>query len=110
VRDAILNLLLNACHASREEGTLGFRAGAGDGMFFAEVSDSGDGIPQHVREYLERDGAGTAPIDRRSGLGLWIVKRHCDELQGRLEVVQSGPGGTVLRLVIPLRSRLEDAA
>ncbi|MFN4141236.1 sensor histidine kinase [Aestuariivirga sp.] len=110
IRDAILNLLLNACHACKDGGSVGFRAGVENGNFFAEVSDSGDGIPQHVREYLERQGAGAAPMDRRSGLGLWIVKRHCDELHGSLKVMAAGPEGTTLRLVIPLRSNLENAA
>lgn len=110
VRDAVLNLLLNACHACKEEGQVGFTARTEDGQLIAEVSDTGEGLQQHVKEYLERDGAGTAPMDRRSGLGLWIVKRHCDELGARLRVVSAGPKGTTLRLLIPLRSDLEDAA
>lgn len=110
VRDAVLNLLLNACHACQEEGQVGFTARMEEGQFVAEVSDTGEGLPQHVKEYLERDGAGTAPMDRRSGLGLWIVKRHCDELGARLRVMSAGPMGTTLLLLIPLRSDLEDVA
>lgn len=110
VRDAILNLLLNACHACREEGQVGFMARTEEGQFIAEVSDTGNGLPQHVKEYLERDGAGAAPMDRRSGLGLWIVKRHCDELDAKLRVVSAGPAGTTLRMIIPVRSNLENAA
>lgn len=110
VRDAVLNLLLNACHACKEEGQVGFTARMEEGQFVAEVSDTGEGLPQHVKEYLERDGAGTAPMDRRSGLGLWIVKRHCDELGARLRVMSAGPMGTTLLLLIPLRSDLEDVA
>ena len=62
-------------------------------------------------EYLERKGAGTAPMDRRSGLGLWIVKRHCDELGARLRVVERGRyGHDRCACMIPLRSELEHAA
>ena len=110
VRDAILNLLLNACHSSGENGAVGFRAGVEDGAFTAEVSDTGSGLPPHVREYIERKGAGAAPIDRRSGLGLWIVKRHCDELGAALQVVRSGQDGTTLKLLIPLKGEIENAA
>lgn len=109
-RDAILNLLLNACHSCQEGGTVSFCAGVAEERFFAEVADTGEGLPAHVREYLERKGAGTAPMDRRSGLGLWIVKRHCDELGAELRVVQVGASGTRLRLEIPLRSNVEHAA
>ena len=110
VRDAILNLLLNACHSCHEGGTVDFRSGVEEDDFFAEVTDTGEGLPPHIREYLERKGAGAAPMDRRSGLGLWIVKRHCDELKAELRVVDAGPSGTRLRLAIPLRSYLEHAA
>ena len=110
VRDAILNLLLNACHSSREEGVVGFRAGLREGKFVAEVHDSGGGLPPQMREYLERKGAGALPLDRRAGLGLWIVKRHCDELNAGLEVVRSDSTGTTLRLVIPLKRETEIAA
>ena len=110
VRDAILNLLLNACHSCQDGGTVSFRAGVADDGFFAEVADSGEGLPSHVREYLERKGAGAAPLDRGAGLGLWIVKRHCDELNAELRVVEAGPSGTRLRLAIPLRSDIENAA
>jgi signal transduction histidine kinase len=110
VRDAILNLLLNACHSTREHGNVGLRARVRDGLLEAEVADEGNGIPAHMREYLERKGAGAAPLDRRSGLGLWIVKRHCDELNGRLEVVRSDKSGTVIRLFVPERGEIERAA
>lgn len=86
------------------------RAYVRDGQFAAEISDEGDGLAAHMREYLERKGAGAAPLDRRSGLGLWIVKRHCDELHARLAVVQSGKSGTVLRFIIPLMEETGRAA
>jgi signal transduction histidine kinase len=111
VRDAIFNLLLNACHSSPENSSISMMASAREGEFVAEISDEGAGLPPHMKEYLERNGAGSAPLDRRSGLGLWIVKRHCDELKARLEVVRSGKGGTVIRFTVPIASgELEHAA
>ena len=110
VRDAILNLLLNACHSCGEGGTVSFKAGVEAGYFFAEIADTGEGLPAHMREYLERKGAGTAPMDRRSGLGLWIVKRHCDELGAELIVLEAGATGTRLRLEIPLRGNVQNVA
>lgn len=111
VRDALLNLLLNACHVSAEGGRVGLRAGQADGHFIADVSDQGPGLAGHMREYLERKGAGTAPLDRRSGLGLWIVKRHCDEMGGALEVVDTAGTGTTIRLKVALAKKdIENAA
>ncbi len=104
VRDAIFNLLLNACHSSPQSSSISMMACTRGGEFIAEVSDEGSGLPSHIKEYIERKGAGSAPLDRRSGLGLWIVKRHCDELKARLEVVTSGNEGTVIRFTVPIVS------
>lgn len=111
IRDAALNLLLNACHVSRDEGTVGFRVNFADNVLMLDVSDAGKGLPDHIREYLERPGAGAAPLDRRSGLGLWIVKRLCDEIGGKLDVLASDANGTTIRMSVPRQSgELRDAA
>lgn len=111
IRDATLNLLLNACHVSREGGTVGIHAVVDSEKITIDVSDTGEGLPDHIKEYLDRPGAGAAPLDRRSGLGLWIVKRLCDEIGGKLRVVTTSAAGTTLRLAVPLHGKeLRDAA
>jgi len=110
VRDAVLNLLLNACHSSRDGGSVALRAMTRRNVLEIEVADEGGGLPSHVRDYMKRNGAGAAPLDRRSGLGLWIVKRHCDELGARLEVVKSDAAGTTIRMTVPLAGEFERAA
>ena len=111
VRDAVLNLLLNACASSAEEGSVKFHARVESGALIADITDRGGGLPAHIREYLERDGAGSVPLDKRSGLGLWIVKRLCDEMNGRLIVVKSSASGTTIRLTVrPKTAELVHAA
>jgi signal transduction histidine kinase len=111
VRDAVLNLLLNACASSAEESSVKFQARVKDNALIVDVSDQGGGLPAHIREYLEREGAGSVPLDKRSGLGLWIVKRLCDEMNGKLIVVRSGVSGTTIRLMVkPKPVELKHAA
>jgi signal transduction histidine kinase len=111
VRDAVLNLLLNACASTVEEGHVKFHTWVERGNLIVDVSDQGSGLPDHVREYLERQGAGSIPLDKRSGLGLWIVKRLCDEMNGKLHVVKADILGTTIRLIVrPKSGELEHAA
>ena len=111
VRDAVLNLLLNACASTVEEGHVKFHTWVEQGNLIVDVSDQGSGLPDHVREYLERQGAGSIPLDKRSGLGLWIVKRLCDEMNGKLHVVKADILGTTIRLIVrPKSGELENAA
>ena len=100
VRDAVLNLLINACRASPEGREVGFEARMEGEIFIAEVSDSGPGLPSNILEYIERKGAGSAPSIIVSGLGLWIVKRLCDEMNGTLSIVKSTETGTIIRLQV----------
>lgn len=105
VRDAILNILLNACEACPEGGTISLVARADGKAALIEVADSGPGLPRHLKEYIERPDAGSAPLDRRSGLGLWMVKRLCQELGGRVTALDSDHGGTLIRLVMPFKDQ-----
>jgi signal transduction histidine kinase len=101
VRDAILNILLNACEACPEGGTISLMARADGKAALIEVADSGPGLPRHLKEYLEHPDAGSAPLGRRSGLGLWMVKRLCHELGGKVCALESDHGGALIRLVMP---------
>ena len=70
-----------------------------------EISDSGNGIPEHLREYIERLEVGAAPLDRRSGLGLWIVKRLAFEMNGRLIVSKTSSDGSIIQLIVPIKHK-----
>ena len=56
-----------------------------------EVADDGPGLPPDIRDYLERPEFG---LCRSSavGLGLWMVKRFCHEVGGRIEVADASAG------------------
>ena len=106
VRDAVLNLLLNACASSAEDGNrkvscAGRRRRIDSSMSQIRVPD----FRLMFGSILERDGAGSVPLDKRSGLGLWIVKRLCDEMNGKLIVVKSGASGTTIRLMVQPKPR-----
>lgn len=111
VRDAILNILLNACGACSEGGTISLKAQTDGKAAIFEVADSGPGLPKHLKDYLEHPDAGSAPLGRRSGLGLWMVKRLCQELDGRIDALDSVYGGTLIRIAIPFAGEeLKDVA
>lgn len=101
VRDAILNILLNGCEACSEGGTISLTARTDGKAAIVEVADNGPGLPRHLKDYLEHSDAGSAPLGRRAGLGLWMVKRLCQELGGRVYALDGEHGGTLIRLVMP---------
>ncbi len=100
LRQAFLNLGLNACQAMPGGGALRIRCeGARDGRVAVDFSDTGVGISQ---EHLQRifDLYFTTKA-KGSGIGLSMVYRTVQMHDGEIEV-QSVPGaGTTFRVLLP---------
>jgi CheY-like chemotaxis protein/anti-sigma regulatory factor (Ser/Thr protein kinase) len=101
IREALMNLVQNALDALTGGGTLGITTRVAGDMACAEISDTGIGMTEEVRERAF-DPFFTTKGRRGTGLGLsevyGIVKRH----RGQAEI-ESAPGaGTTVRLCFPL--------
>ena len=98
LRAVLLNLLLNACQASRDwpvEVTASVRGHE----CHIEVGDRGPGIPDQLRErvfdpFFTTKSSGT-------GLGLSIVKRLVASMDGSIALRPRDGGGTVAEVVVP---------
>jgi signal transduction histidine kinase len=100
LRQAFLNLALNACQAMPEGGTLRIGCEAASGRRVAiTVADTGIGIkPEHLKRIFDLYFT-TKP--KGSGIGLSMVFRTVQMHDGEIEV-QSTPGkGTTFRVVLP---------
>ena len=100
LRSVLLNLLLNACQASRDC-AVEVAASVHGHQCHIEVSDRGPGIPPELRErvfdpFFTTKSSGT-------GLGLPIVKRLVTSMDGSIELRPRAGGGTVAEVVVPLQ-------
>lgn len=101
VRDAALNLLLNACSVSPPGSTVLFRAEANARELRITVADSGPGLPRDVSDYLNSRDGRTLPLEDHRGLGIWIVKKLLREIDGNVSAEKKQPKGTRIVLSIP---------
>lgn len=101
VRQALLNLLLNACVASPAGGTVAVEIRKRDDRLVLTVADQGPGLPEEVAAiYAGRDAADDI-LRPGSGLGAWTVRRLTDALGGRIEVETVPGSGTRIAIAVP---------
>lgn len=102
IRDATLNLLLNACAASPRNGLIAVDVFMEAASVVIAIRDQGSGMPPAYRDFLENGGMGRRPLRQGEGLGLWMVRRLLDET-GASARVEADADGTAIELTFPIR-------
>jgi signal transduction histidine kinase len=82
----LVNLLLNACDASGEDGTIRVEGDVADGAIRLAVVDEGEGIPAENMGYVFNPFFTTKAPGKGRGLGLAVCYRVVAEAGGNLEV------------------------
>jgi signal transduction histidine kinase len=104
LQQVLLNLLINSMQAMPEGGAITLRLSAeareSGGVAVLDVSDTGLGIPDAIRERIF-DSFLTGRHDG-TGLGLAIAKRVLQGHNGDIQLVGTSPAGTTFRVTVPL--------
>lgn len=102
LKQALLNLVLNALQATPNGGNIVVRRGGNEQRLTVSVQDDGEGFSEEIRDRLfevfftTREGG--------TGLGLPIVRRIVEQHGGRVEI-SSAPGkGTTATITLPARA------
>ena len=100
------NLLLNACQAAQSAGGSHVAVTVqdfGDALEI-RVSDDGPGVESSIRDKLFQPFVSHGK-QNGTGLGLTIAQKIVQDHGGSLQLELSGPGRTVMRIVLPRTSR-----
>ncbi len=103
-RQVIINLLLNAVHATQEHGYVRLYIYRNDSNLIIDVSNNGSYIPKEKIPFLFEPF--TSLNEGGSGLGLWVIYQIVQQLGGTI-AVQSEPGKTQFTVQLPLREPYE---
>ncbi len=99
IREAVVNLVLNALDAMPGGGELTITTGMDRGKVFISVKDSGKGIPPDIRDRIFEPFFTTK--DTGTGLGLAVVKGIVDRMGGEIEFTSWEGTGTIFTLLFP---------
>jgi PAS domain S-box-containing protein len=106
IQQVILNLILNAEHASRagtKPGTLHVRTGASDSTVFVEIADEGPGVPREAAARIFEPFFTTKFVGEGTGLGLSVSLGIAEAHGGALTLVPSERGAR-FALTLPIAS------
>jgi signal transduction histidine kinase len=96
------NIIDNAVDATGGHGAILIRTSRADNAVQVEIGDNGCGIPSENLTRVFEPFFTTKPQGSGTGLGLDTAWRIVTEEHGGTIDVESGPGGTVFRVVLPL--------
>ena len=103
MRDALLNVLINAGQSGQKSGAVRVAAQSCGNAICVVIEDHGKGISQrHVPHLFD---AFFTTREDGSGLGLAIVKQVVDAHQGQVRVENRPQGGTRVVLTLPLHPK-----
>jgi two-component system NtrC family sensor kinase len=105
LNQALLNLVSNAIDAIEGPGTVAVATGAEGDVYTITVSDTGQGIPDALRERVLEPFFTTKPVGQGTGLGLSITYSIVRKHGGTLELSHRDGGGTVAAIRLPMTSR-----
>jgi len=100
LREAVMNLILNAVDAMPRGGRLGLTLHRADTGVELHVSDSGEGMSEDVRRRIF-DPFFTTRAPHRTGLGLSVVHGVVNRHRGSVRVRSEQGGGTMVTLWFP---------
>jgi signal transduction histidine kinase len=108
LRQVFVNLIMNAVDAMGGQGRLSVVTGLdAQGWRYAEVSDTGPGIPEENLNRVFDPFFTTKAVGRGTGLGLSVVYGVMQRHGGSISVKETGPEGTTFLVRLPAQAPAE---
>ncbi|MDO8262455.1 MAG: PAS domain S-box protein [Gallionella sp.] len=103
LNQVFMNLLVNAAQAIEVRGTITLRTGQEGDRVWAEVSDTGNGIPPEDFPHLFDPFFTTKPVGKGTGLGLSVSYSIVERHHGKIEVHSEVGKGSTFRVWLPVQ-------
>ncbi|MDR4483631.1 MAG: PAS domain S-box protein [Nitrospirales bacterium] len=104
MNQVFLNLILNACQAMGDGGTLSLALHPTDDTVEVTVQDTGSGIPQEQLAKIFDPFFSTKAVGEGTGLGLTVVHGILQEHQGDIRVTSVPGQGTTFIVSLPIHA------
>lgn len=104
MHQVFLNIIQNAIHAIKEEGTITIKTKTDSNNLIVEISDTGTGISKGILNKITDPFFTTKDPGKGTGLGLSITYSIIQEHNGEIEFISEEGIGTTVKIVLPFVS------
>ncbi|MCD4721993.1 MAG: response regulator [Desulfobacula sp.] len=101
IRQVLMNLLSNAVHALKENGSITLSTREIDDDIILEIKDNGVGIPRENLGKIFDPFFTTKSFDEGTGLGLFVVHKILSGLNGGIDVTSTVGKGSCFQIRLP---------
>lgn len=101
IRQVLMNLLNNAIHAVKKNGSITLSISDIDDDIILEIEDDGIGIPKENLRKIFDPFFTTKSFDEGTGLGLFVVHKILSDLDSEIEVKSTLGKGTSFKIKLP---------
>lgn len=105
LQQVFMNLILNACNAIREKGTIGIQTYCSENFINIVFEDNGIGIPGKYLSRIFDPFFTTQPVGRGTGLGLSISYGIIEQHGGSIDVESESGKGARFIIKLPIRNK-----
>lgn len=102
IQQVFMNVIMNAGDAIKDEGRVTVKTYKTAENIFIEVSDTGEGIPEEIRDKIFDPFFTTKSSRKGKGLGLAISYNIIKRFNGDIKVTSKKGEGTTITLILPL--------
>jgi signal transduction histidine kinase len=98
-----MNILSNAIDAIEEKGTITLNTSISNGYIQIGIKDTGQGIPENIREKIFDPFFTTKGVGKGTGLGLSITQSIIQKHKGSISVKSEDGKGTEFIISLPIK-------
>jgi signal transduction histidine kinase len=102
VNQIITNLIINAAQAIEKTGTITIKTYIENNFCVIKISDTGEGIPDNVKDKIFDPFFSTKPVGKGTGLGLHVVYDLVKKHDGKIKLDSQEGKGTSFFIYLPL--------
>lgn len=107
MRQALLNLLINAVHATHTKGKITIMLNSDDKRVEITIRDTGEGIPKENLDKIFEPFFTTKSPGKGTGLGLFVTRNIIETLGGTIKVESRAGQGTSFFIMLPKHPEFE---